>query len=86
MCFDILRYYLLALLRDNHCLEGPEVGSRGPVTLNLLRYTLAIAHVFGFFIADLFSLLIWTRGPGCCFAFSRPKGDVWAYAEDDDCH
>ena len=28
-------YHLLALWRDNHCLEGSEVGSRGPVTLNL---------------------------------------------------
>ena len=46
--FGVLRYYLLALWRDNLCLEGPEVGSSGPVTLNLVRYTLAIAHVCGF--------------------------------------
>ena len=84
--FGVLRYYLLALWRDNLCLEGPEVGSSGPVTLNLVRYTLAIAHVCGFFIADLFGLLLWTRGPCCCFAFSRPKGDIWAYAEDNDRH
>ena len=35
VCVNMLWYDLLALWRDNHCLEGPEVGSRGPATLNL---------------------------------------------------
>ena len=79
MCVDVLWYDLLGLWRDNNCLEGPEVGSRGPVTLNLLGTCRLLC---GFFIAKLFGLRVWTKGPGCWFALSRPEGVVWAYADD----
>ena len=78
----MLWYHLLALWRDNHCLEGPKVGSRGPVTLNLWGTCWLFPMYAGFFISDCSAYVCGWEDPVVGLLFSRPKGDVWAYADD----
>ena len=63
----VLWYHLLALWRDNYCLEGSGIRSRGPIKLNLWSICW-LWPACGYFVA-VFGLYVWIRGSRCCFAF-----------------
>ena len=82
VCFDVLWYHLLALWRDNHCLEGSGVWSRGPIKLNLW----GICRLFPclWVLCRCVRLVYVDKRVWMLFCLLRPRGDVCIFIDNDD--